>query len=178
MITKYTVKCCLDKKRQHFVHVIFSSGFGLYGANKPHHEDDNIEIHGWTFEPHDIDPDAQTYERSPAPAKPAQKSTPKPADETKPKRAELGSMAKKPAQNADSKPTGVVSEPQLKLMRDLISQVDGDEELLHDLCGGQPEHLSMADAKAVINDLLMLKRGAGALLFDDAGKAYVQKENE
>lgn len=126
----------------------------------------------------DIDPDAQTYERSPAPAKPAQKSTPKPADEAKPKRAELGSMAKKPTQNADSKPTGVVSEPQLKLMRDLISQVDGDEELLHDLCGGQPEHLSMADAKAVINDLLMLKRGAGALLFDDAGKAYVQKENE
>lgn len=126
----------------------------------------------------DIDPDAQSYERSPAPAKPAQKSTPKPADEAKPKRAELGSMAKKPAQNADSKPTGVVSEPQLKLMRDLISQVDGDEELLHDLCGGQPEHLSMADAKAVINDLLMLKRGAGVLLFDDAGKAYVQKESE
>lgn len=126
----------------------------------------------------DIDPDAQTYERSPAPAKPVQKSTPKPADEAKPKRAELGSMAKKPAQNTDSKPTGVVSEPQLKLMRELIAQVDGDEELLHDLCGGQPEHLSMADAKAVINDLLMLKRGSGVLLFDDAGKAYVQKESE
>jgi hypothetical protein len=54
-ITKYTVKCCLDKKLGHFVHVIFSSGFGLYGGNKPHHEDDNIEIHGYTFEPHDID---------------------------------------------------------------------------------------------------------------------------
>jgi hypothetical protein len=54
-ITKYTVKCCLDKKLGHFVHVIFSSGFGLYGGNKPHHEDDNIEIHGWTFQPHDID---------------------------------------------------------------------------------------------------------------------------
>jgi hypothetical protein len=54
-ITKYTVKCCLDKKLGHFVHVIFSSGFGLYGGNKPYHEDDNIEIHGWTFEPHDID---------------------------------------------------------------------------------------------------------------------------
>ena len=55
MITKYTVKCCLNKKRQHFVNVTFSSGFGLYGANKPHHEEDNIDIHGWTFEPHDID---------------------------------------------------------------------------------------------------------------------------
>ena len=55
MITKYTVKCCLDKKRQHFVNVTFSSGFCLYGANKPHHEEDNIEIHNWTFEPEDID---------------------------------------------------------------------------------------------------------------------------
>ena len=54
-ITKYTVKCCLDKKLKHFVHVIFSSGFGLYGQTKPHSPDDNIEVHGWTFEPHDLD---------------------------------------------------------------------------------------------------------------------------
>ncbi len=54
-ITKYTVKCCLDKKLGHFVHVIFSSGFGLYGQTKPHSADDNIEVHGWTFEPHDLD---------------------------------------------------------------------------------------------------------------------------
>ena len=54
-ITKYTVKCCLDKKLGHFVHVLFSSGFGLYGQTKPHSPDDNIEVHGWTFEPHDLD---------------------------------------------------------------------------------------------------------------------------
>ena len=54
-ITKYTVKCCLDKKLGHYVHVIFSSGFGLYGQTKPHSPDDNIEVHGWTFEPHDLD---------------------------------------------------------------------------------------------------------------------------
>ncbi len=54
-ITKYTVKCCLDKKLGHFVHVLFSSGFGLYGQNKPYSPDDNIELHGWTFEPHDLD---------------------------------------------------------------------------------------------------------------------------
>jgi hypothetical protein len=54
-ITKYTVKCCLDKKLKHFVHVIFSSGFGLYGQTKPYSPDDNIEVHGWTFEPHDLD---------------------------------------------------------------------------------------------------------------------------
>ena len=54
-ITKYTVKCCLDKKLGHFVHVIFSSGFGLYGQNSAHSPDDNIEVHGWTFEPHDLD---------------------------------------------------------------------------------------------------------------------------
>jgi hypothetical protein len=54
-ITKYTVKCCLDKKLGHFVHVLFSRGFGLYGQTKPHSPDDNIEVHGWTFEPHDLD---------------------------------------------------------------------------------------------------------------------------
>jgi hypothetical protein len=54
-ITKYTVKCCLDKKLRHYVHVIFSSGFGLYGQTSPHSPDDNIEVHGWTFEPHDLD---------------------------------------------------------------------------------------------------------------------------
>jgi hypothetical protein len=54
-ITKYTVKCTLDKKLGHFVHVLFSRGFGLYGQNKPYSPDDNIEVHGWTFEPEDID---------------------------------------------------------------------------------------------------------------------------
>jgi hypothetical protein len=54
-ITKFTVKCCLDKKLGHFVHVIFSHGFGLYGQLKPHSPDDNIEIHSWIFEPEDID---------------------------------------------------------------------------------------------------------------------------
>jgi hypothetical protein len=54
-ITKYTVKCTLDKKLGHFVHVLFSSGFGLYGQTKLHSPDDNIEVHGWTFEPHDLD---------------------------------------------------------------------------------------------------------------------------
>ena len=54
-ITKYTCKCTLDKKLGHFVHVIFSHGFGLYGQTSPHSPEDNMEIHGWTFEPHDID---------------------------------------------------------------------------------------------------------------------------
>jgi hypothetical protein len=54
-ITKYTCKCTLDKKLGHFVHVLFSSGFGLYGQTKFYSPDDNIEVHGWTFEPHDLD---------------------------------------------------------------------------------------------------------------------------
>jgi len=54
-ITKFTVKCALNKKLGHFVHVIFSSGFGLYGQTKPYSPDDNIEIHSWIFEPEDID---------------------------------------------------------------------------------------------------------------------------
>ena len=54
-ITKYTCKCTLDKKLGHFVHVTFSHGFGLYGQTKNYSPEDNMEIHGWTFEPHDID---------------------------------------------------------------------------------------------------------------------------
>jgi hypothetical protein len=54
-ITKYTVKCCLDKKLGHFVHVIFSHGHGLHGHNLARHTDEGMEIHGWTFEPEDID---------------------------------------------------------------------------------------------------------------------------
>lgn len=52
---KYSVKCCLDKRKGHFVNVIFSYGFGLYGARLPHDCGDNMEIHSWTFEPEDID---------------------------------------------------------------------------------------------------------------------------
>ena len=122
----------------------------------------------------DIDPDAQSYERSPAPAKPVQKSTPKADD--KPKRAELGSMARKKADGDTPKPVGVVSEPQLKLMKDLITQIDADADLLKDLCGKDPHTLTMDEAKSVINDLLMLKRGSGTLVWDDNGRAYVEKE--
>ena len=60
-IKKYTCKCTLDKKRQHFVHVTFSHGFGLYGQTSLHSPEDNIEIHGWTFEPEDIDPECRLY---------------------------------------------------------------------------------------------------------------------
>lgn len=52
---KYTVKCTLDKKLGHFVHVIFSYGHGLHNHNMARHTDEGMEIHGWTFEPHDID---------------------------------------------------------------------------------------------------------------------------
>ena len=54
-ITKYTCKCTLDKKLGHFVHVTFSHGFGLYRQTSPHSPEDNIEIHGWTFEPETIE---------------------------------------------------------------------------------------------------------------------------
>ncbi len=121
----------------------------------------------------DVDPDAQSYERSPAPAKPVQKSTPKSDD--KPKRAEVGSMARGKTSDT-SKPVGVVSEPQLKLMGDLITQVEGDDQLLQDLCGKNPNQLTMDEAKQVINDLLTLKRGSGTLMWDSDGKAYVEKE--
>lgn len=133
----------------------------------------------------DIDPDAQTYERSPAPApaKPVVRTTPndnaehqKPAEQTeKPKRAQVGSNARS---QTTERPSGVVTAPQLKLMRELITQVDGDAELLESLCGGDPEKIGIAQAKDVINQLLTLKRGAGTLIFDNNGNARIEKDGE
>lgn len=122
----------------------------------------------------DIDPDAQTYERSAAPAKPTVRQTPpqtpnEPTLQT-PKRAVVGSNARPQSGG------GVASEAQVKLIRDLIKQVDGDDELLTAFCGGKPESLDIAGAKNVINQLLMLKRGDGALLFTDDGRAFVETE--
>jgi hypothetical protein len=122
----------------------------------------------------DIDPDAQSYERSPAPAKPVQKSTPKTDD--KPKRAELGSMARKKTDDDAPKTVRPVSSEQLRLMGELIDQIDGDADLLKDLCGKDPQTLTIDEAKSVINDLLMVKRGSGSLVWDDNGRAYVEKE--
>ena len=126
----------------------------------------------------DIDPDAQTYERSAAPAKPAvRQATTEPMKakqfEQKPQRASVGSNAR-PQSNGG----GVASEAQVKLIRDLIKQVEGDDELMTAFCSGKPESLDIAGAKNVINQLLMLKRGEGALLFADDGRAYVEKDGE
>jgi hypothetical protein len=62
------------------------------------------------------------------------------------------------------------------LMNDLITQIDADADLLKDLAGKDPHTLTMDEAKSVINDLLMLKRGSGTLVWDDSGRAYVEKE--
>ena len=121
----------------------------------------------------DIDPDAQTYERSAAPAKQPVKTTPQETTNVdKPKRAVVGSNARPQSGG------GVASEAQVKLINDLIKQVDGDDELLNAFCGGKPEQLDIAGAKHVINQLLMLKRGDGMLLFADDGRAYVEKDGE
>jgi hypothetical protein len=124
----------------------------------------------------DIDPDAQTYERSAAPAKRAEKETSY-EPQTEPK-----TMAKPRATvGSNSRPQsggGVASDAQLKLIRDLIKQVDGDDELLTAFCGGKPEQLDIGGAKSVINQLLMLKRGEGVLLFDSNGRATVEMDGQ
>ncbi len=61
-------------------------------------------------------------------------------------------------------------------MGELIDQIDGDADLLKDLCGKDPQTLTIDEAKSVINDLLMVKRGSGSLVWDDNGRAYVEKE--
>jgi hypothetical protein len=127
----------------------------------------------------DIDPDAQTYERSAAPTKRVEKETvyqsqPEPKTVAKP-RATVGSNAQPANQSTGG---GVASAAQVKLIRDLIKQVDGDDELLSAFCNGKPEQLDIGGAKSVINQLLMLKRGEGVLLFDSNGRATVEMDGQ
>jgi hypothetical protein len=123
----------------------------------------------------DIDPDAQTYERSaPTPQiseKPI-KSDPQDGSGST-KKVGLGSASRKnpTREPASAKPSGEsrqhgLSDAQLKFITDLCKQLDADEGLVKSLTGFDPENLDSVQAKGVIEDLLAVKRGQASLIVD------------
>jgi hypothetical protein len=136
----------------------------------------------------DIDPDATTYERSSG-AKAEPQSAPRLTNRPAPtnvepiattparKRAEVGSAAKKTTINASAH--GKITENQIKFMHTVVEQIDADDALLKDLANGNSlKDLSSADASAIIDKLLAVKRGTATMVFDEHGKADILKEEE
>jgi hypothetical protein len=136
----------------------------------------------------DIDPDATTYERSSG-AKAEPQSAPRLTNRPAPtnvepiattparKRAEVGSAAKKTTINASAH--GKITENQIKFMHTVVEQIDADDALLKDLANGNSlKDLSSADASAIIDKLLAVKRGTATMVFDEHGKADILKEDE
>lgn len=128
----------------------------------------------------ETDPDAQSYERSPAQAKKPQQQPKPQADAAAPTtsakpRAEVGGKAK-----PVSAGNGQVSEQQIGLMHTLTKALHADDKLLSELADGRNlQDLSKAEASAIIEDLLAIKRGSASLAYNQDGKVMVihKKDN-
>lgn len=115
----------------------------------------------------DTDPDASTYERSPSRIAP------------KPLKTETGMKVPddqqgKPSDDGGSK---LVTENQIKMMHQVLKQIEGDEALLHELAGkASVKELTVGEASKVIEQLLAIKRGEATINFDDQGNLQLRRE--
>lgn len=120
----------------------------------------------------DTDPDASTYERSPSTIAPKAAKTEKGMQVTK---VEQGYPAKE--QHSDDGGSKLVTENQIKMMHQVLKQIEGDEMLLHELAGkASVKELTVSEASKVIEQLLAIKRGEAFINFDDEGKLHLTRE--
>ena len=110
----------------------------------------------------DTDPDAETFERSPAKEYTATetKATPKPT-------AHKQTAERKPKNN------GVISEAQLGFLDKLRKKTDITPDDLLELAGKPLESLQVDEASSLINDLLAITKGTAEFAFED-GKVTVK----
>jgi len=121
----------------------------------------------------DTDPDASTYERSPS------------TIVSKPLKTEIGTKVAQPeqgkpsdrAQHSDDGGNKLVTENQIKMMHQVLKQIEGDEALLHELAGkASVKELTVGEASKVIEQLLAIKRGEATINFDDQGNLQLRRE--
>jgi len=120
----------------------------------------------------DTDPDASTYERSPSTIAP------------KPLKTEIGTKVTKPEQgypaqeqHSDDGGSKLVTENQIKMMHQVLKQIEGDEALLHELAGkASVKELTVGEASKVIEQLLAIKRGEATINFDSQGNLQLRRE--
>ena len=121
----------------------------------------------------DTDPDASTYERSPSQIA------------SKPLKTEIGTKVTEPEQgkpsanekHSDDGGNKLVTENQIKMMHQVLKQIEGDEALLHELAGkASVKELTVGEASKVIEQLLAIKRGEATINFDDQGNLQLRRE--
>jgi hypothetical protein len=128
----------------------------------------------------ETDPDADTYVRSDAKPTATTKvqATKAPAvvAPVTAKKAEVGSAARTTTKQGSA---AKATDNQIKFMHTVKTQIDADDDLLHDLAHGKSlKDLSSAEASEVINKLLAVKRGAAAIVFNDDGTADIELDKE
>lgn len=117
----------------------------------------------------EADPDSDTYERSAHDAPPKEQATrtarptqsSAPAQQNKPQRTPVGSAISG---------AGKITAPQIKLVNDLLEQIDGDAELVNDLFGTSIDALSFKDAKECIDQLIAVRKKEAQIVMGDDGK--------
>lgn len=114
----------------------------------------------------EADPDADTFERSPAPS---------PATTVSTSTAPKATTKSAPKQVASSKPknSGVISEAQLAFLEKLRKKSELSEEDLIELAGKQPALLQLDEASKLIGDLLAVTKETAEFVFVD-GKVTVK----
>ena len=120
----------------------------------------------------DSDPDASTYERSPSTivSKPFKKDL-----DTKGAGETVSYPDKE--QHSDDSGNKLVTENQIKMMHQVLKQIEGDEALLHELAGkASVKELTVGEASKVIEQLLAIKRGEATINFDDQGNLQLRRE--
>ena len=122
----------------------------------------------------DTDPDASTYERSPSQivSKPV-----KPEIGTKVAQPEQGKPSDRERHSDDGGADRLVTENQIKMMHQVLKQIEGDEALLHELAGkASVKELTVGEASKVIEQLLAIKRGEATINYDDQGNLQLRRE--
>lgn len=120
----------------------------------------------------DTDPDASTYERSHS------------TIVSKPVKPEIGTKVAQPeqgypdrAQHSNDGGSKLVTENQIKMMHQVLKQIEGDEALLHELAGkASVKELTVGEASKVIEQLLAIKRGEATINFDSQGNLQLRRE--
>jgi len=113
----------------------------------------------------EADPDSDTYERSSHDAPPKEQATrtQRPTQTAQPKRTPVGSAA-----------TGKITQPQIKLANDLLTEIDADTELITDIYGKTLDALSFEDATACISQLISVRKKQAEIVMNDNGKFSIQ----
>jgi hypothetical protein len=114
----------------------------------------------------DVDPDAETYVRS----EPAPRTQPRsaPAERTAPA-PRTSAPADKPNRTAPLR-----SDAQAKLIGDLLTQTECDEQLIIDTFKVRIADINVAQAKTIIEALLALKRGDKEVIVGADGVPVIQ----